>query len=49
MIRAQRQRCGARTWLFLVGYSQGAELTGDAYLDLLSDASDASVIHGVVL
>ena len=50
MIGAQYTVCGTRTKLILAGYSQGAELVGDAYLaELATDRRSAANIAGVVL
>ena len=44
MIGLERRACGTKTKLYLAGYSQGAELTGDAYLATLP-----ATVAGVVL
>jgi hypothetical protein len=50
MVKAQQAKCGGETTLILTGYSQGAEVTGDAYLaDLASSPATAAIVGGVVL
>jgi hypothetical protein len=50
MVKAQRLKCGGQTILILTGYSQGAELTGDAYLaELAKQPADAAIVGGVIL
>lgn len=48
LVRAEQRRCSS-TRLILVGYSQGAEVTGDAYLAALGNKSLFKSVVGVVL
>ena len=50
LIDYQHTACHGKTTLLLVGYSQGAELTGDEFLAMVHEnPGDAATIAGVVL
>ena len=49
MLDSQHHLCGTKTKLILAGYSQGAHVTGDAYLKALSKPVIGNLIVGVVL